>query len=146
MRHKHVQNVPSSPVVAVGAVVFKDHKVLLIQRANPPAKGLWAIPGGSVELGETLQQAAEREIQEETGINIQAGEPILTFDLIERGPAGRVRFHYVIVDLNADYISGEPQPGDDAALAAWISAAELNHLTLSGKTRELLKTRCGFGP
>ena len=96
-------------------------------------------------MGETLQQAAEREIKEETGIVIRAGEPILTFDMVERDPQDRVRFHYVIVDLAAEYVSGEPQPGDDAADARWISARELDNLALSAKTRKLLKTRFGFG-
>jgi ADP-ribose pyrophosphatase len=106
---------------------------------------LWAIPGGRIELGETLQQAAEREIKEETGVIIRAGEPILTFDLVERDPDGRVRFHYVIVDLAAEYVSGEPQPGDDAADARWVSVREFDNLALSAKTRELLNTRFGFG-
>jgi 8-oxo-dGTP diphosphatase len=136
---------PGRPVLAVGAVVFKDGRVLLVKRGRPPAKGLWAIPGGGIELGETLQQAAEREIKEETGIVIRAGEPILTFDMVERDPQDRVRFHYVIVDLAAEYVSGEPQPGDDAADARWISARELDNLALSAKTRKLLKTRFGFG-
>jgi 8-oxo-dGTP diphosphatase len=136
---------PCRPVLAVGAVVFKDGRVLLVQRGRPPAKDLWAIPGGGVELGETLQQAAEREIKEETGVIIRAGEPILTFDLVERDPAGRVRFHYVIVDLAAAYVSGEPRPADDAAAARWVSAAQFGNLALSTKTRELLNTRFGFG-
>ncbi|MBW2239305.1 MAG: NUDIX hydrolase [Deltaproteobacteria bacterium] len=98
---------PSAPRVAVGAVIFKESKVLLVLRSKSPAQNQWSIPGGCVELGETLQEAAEREILEETGIFIRAGEPVYTFDVIERDDSGRIRFHYVILDLAADYISGE---------------------------------------
>ena len=136
---------PDHPRVAVGAVVFKDEQVLLVRRGQPPAKDLWASPGGSVRIGETLQEAAEREILEETGIQIQASKPIYTFDVIERDPAGRVQFHYVIVDLAADYVMGEPSPGDDAVEARWISAEEINDLPVSVATVKLLKTQFGFG-
>lgn len=136
---------PERPQVAVGAVVFKDDRVLLVRRGRAPAKGMWAIPGGSMELGETLQAAAEREIFEETGIMIRAGEPVFTFDVIERDDDGRIRFHYVIVDMLADYISGALRPGDDAVEARWVSAQALNGLNVSSRTRQFLKERFEFG-
>jgi 8-oxo-dGTP diphosphatase len=142
---KHHTIYPTHPRVAVGAVVFKGDRVLLVRRGRAPAKGLWAIPGGSMELGETLQAAAEREIFEETGIMIRAGEPVLTFDVIETDNDGRIRFHYVIVDMIADYIGGGLHPGDDAAEARWVSAQALNRLNVSSRTRQLLKERFGFG-
>lgn len=131
-------NSPSFPQIGVGAVVFKDGKVLLVKRGTPPAQGLWAIPGGRLELGETLQQAAEREILEETGIVIHAAKPIYTFDVIERDEAGKVQFHYVIIDLEAEYIRGEPRANDDAHEATWISSNELSSLQVSEKTTRLL--------
>lgn len=136
---------PDRPRVAVGAVVFKDSRILLVRRGHAPAKGLWAIPGGSMELGETLQEAAEREILEETGIHIRAGDPILTFDAIEQDEDGRIRYHYVIVDMVAEYVGGELCPGDDAVDACWVSADALNRLDVSIRTRKLLKERFGFG-
>jgi len=136
---------PQIPRVAVGAVVFKNGRVLLVQRAKPPAEGKWAIPGGSVEIGETLQQSAEREIYEETGIRIKAGKPVCTFDVIERDPTGRIRFHYVIVDLLAEYVEGEPRAGDDAAQVRWVSAGELERLPLNATSRRLLRERFNFG-
>ncbi|MEE9536098.1 MAG: NUDIX hydrolase [Desulfobacterales bacterium] len=136
---------PGNPRVAVGAVVFKDERVLLVRRGQPPSEDLWAIPGGSVEIGETLQEAAEREILEETGITVRAGEPVYTFDVIDRDSAGKIRFHYVIVDLAADYVTGEPKAGDDAAEARWVTAQEIDALQVSPPTLKLLKTKFGFG-
>lgn len=136
---------PSEPRVAVGAVVFNDDCILLVRRGNRPARGQWAIPGGSVLLGESLSQAAEREILEETGIRIAAGEPAFVFDVVERDDAGRIRYHYVIVDLDATYHSGDLCPGDDALEARWVAEAEMAGLDVSLPTRQLLSRRYHFG-
>lgn len=136
---------PSLPRVAVGAVVFKDERVLLVRRGQPPAQDLWAIPGGRIEIGETMQQAVEREIFEETGITVRALDPVYTFDVIDRDEHGRPRFHYVIIDFTADYVGGQIKAGDDAAAARWVSADELGSLKVSSKTRQLLKTQFDFG-
>jgi ADP-ribose pyrophosphatase len=137
---------PDRPRVAVGAIVFKEASVLLVKRGKPPSEGVWAIPGGSVQVGETLQQAAEREIFEETGVVIRAAEPVYTFDVIEKGVGGRVRFHYVIVDLSAAWVAGDPRPSSDAADARWISPEQLLQLKdVSRHTVDLLEDRFGFG-
>jgi len=140
-----VHEYPDSPRSAVGAIVIRDDEVLLVQRNNPPGKGLWSIPGGCVELGETLQEAAEREIQEETGIIIRAKKPVYSFDVIERDDQGRTRFHYVIVDLLADYVSGKPDPRSDASEARWVTPRELEGLPVSRITKEVLKKTIHFG-
>jgi ADP-ribose pyrophosphatase len=137
---------PDEPRVAVGAVVFHEDRVLLVKRGRPPSRALWAIPGGGVDLGETLAQAAEREVFEETGVRIRAGAPVYTFDHIERDGAGRVRFHYVIVDLGGEYIDGDIRPGDDALAVRWVAAEELPRLEVSARTLALLNRRFGFGP
>lgn len=129
----------------MGAVVFKEDKVLLVLRGKPPAEKRWSIPGGCVELGETLQEAAEREIAEEAGIVIQAKKPIYTFDVIERDENGDIRFHYVIVDLAADYVSGELRAGDDAVDVSWVSLKDLKNLNVSDATLKLLAQCYGFG-
>lgn len=129
--------------VGVGAVVIRNGKVLLVQRGRAPGRGLWAIPGGSVELGESLQAAAEREILEETGVVIRAGKPIYVFDLIENDALGILKFHYVIVDLKAEYISGEPLAADDAEDARWLAPEDLSSLNVAPVTVELLK-KIGF--
>ncbi len=136
---------PQLPRVAVGAMVIKDGRVLLVRRAQPPSQGLWAVPGGRVELGETLQQAAEREIKEETGLTIHAGQPVYAFDFILRDDAGRVQFHYVIVDLLADYVGGELHAGDDAHEVRWVSPDELDELPVNQTTRQALGNVFSFG-
>ena len=136
---------PNHPRVAVGAVVFREDRVLLVLRGKPPAEKQWSIPGGCVELGETLQEAAEREITEEAGIIIQAKNPIYTFDVIEHDENDDIRFHYVIVDLAADYVSGELSAGDDAVAVSWVSLKDLNNRNVSDATRKLLAQCYGFG-
>ena len=140
------QSAPGSwPQTAVGAVVFRDNRVLLVKRGRPPNKGIWTLPGGRVKSGETLQKAAEREILEETGIVIRAGSPIYVFDYIEKNKIGHLKYHYVIIDLAADYVSGDLNPGDDAEDAAWIAAEKLIDLGVNQRVRDLLKDHYGFG-
>ncbi len=132
--------------MGVGAIVFHEGKVLLVLRGVEPNKGLWAIPGGSLKLGETLQAGAEREILEETGVVIRAGKPILSFDSIRRDEAGRIRFHYVVIDMEAEYLSGEPRGADDAREARWFSPEELASVPVSPTTLQLLRTVGFAGP
>ena len=139
---------PDAPRVAVGAVVIDGGKVLLVLRGKAPAKDMWAIPGGSVDLGETLQAAAEREVLEETGLEIRAGEIIYAFEKIEQDQAGQVRFHYVILDLLAEALdpASPLEPADDVSDAGWFSLADLDHLNLpvSDTTRTLLERAMEF--
>jgi ADP-ribose pyrophosphatase len=139
---------PAHPRVAVGGVVFRHHpgpnaQVLLVRRNKPPALGEWAVPGGSVELGESLEQAVEREIMEETGVAIRAGKVCHVFDDVRRDDSGRIRFHYVIVDLWGEYLSGEPLAATDVSAAAWKTAGELKSLNVNHNTWNLL-CRLGF--
>ncbi len=130
---------PDRPVVGIGAVVVHEGRVLLVRRGAAPSRGLWAVPGGSLELGETLQQGAEREILEETGVAIRAREPIYAFDFFERDGDGRIRFHFVIVDLAADYVAGDVQGADDALEARWLAPEDLEDLPVSHNTLKLLR-------
>jgi len=137
------QRTISSPAVGVGAVVIRSNRLLLVKRGSAPHKGMWAVPGGSVELGESLQQAVERETREETGLIVAARDPIAVFQVIERNDRGAIQFHYVIVDLIADYVSGEAAAADDAADVGWFSAEDLQGVDVSSTTIELLK-KIGF--
>ena len=126
------------PIVGVGAVVFHEDRVLLVKRAKPPNENQWAIPGGKIRFGETLQHAAEREVMEETGVRIQAGKPIHAFDLIQCEDDERAGWHYVVIDLAAVYLSGYPVARDDATEARWFSQQELASYPVNSTTLELL--------
>jgi 8-oxo-dGTP diphosphatase len=138
------ENAPLLPRVAVGAVIKHEGRYLLVKRANSPSRGRWSIPGGKIKPGETMQEAAEREVLEETGLTVKALEPpVMVFDLIERNQDQSIRFHYVIVNLMAVYISGDPVPGSDALEVAWAGVDELDGYNLSVRTLELLKRGLG---
>jgi mutator protein MutT len=117
---------PAHPVVGVGGVVVRDGRALLIKRGHEPRKGEWSLPGGLVELGESLADALRRELREEAGLEITIGPHIETFDRIHRDADGRVRFHFVIVDYLCAAAEGEPVAGTDADAVAWASADELD--------------------
>ena len=129
---------PQQPVIAVGAVVVHKNRILLIRRGKEPARGEWAIPGGRVELGETMQEAATRETMEETGISIRPGKLVYYFETIQPDADGSIRFHYAIFDFMAEYLAGEPNANDDAQDARWVSASDAQVYNLNIKTRDLL--------
>jgi len=131
---------PAVPRVGVGAITIREGKVLLVKRGVEPSKNLWAIPGGTQKLGETLQECAAREILEETGVTIKVGNCVYVFDLIEHDDEKRIKFHYVIVDFEADYVSGEPQGADDALEARWFSVKDLRKFPVAENTLKVLRS------
>jgi ADP-ribose pyrophosphatase YjhB (NUDIX family) len=116
---------PDRPVVGVGAVIVDAGRVLLVKRGSPPLLGEWSLPGGVVEVGETLRAAAEREAHEETGLVVEAGEVLEVLDRIIPGEHGRALYHYVLVDFLCRVTGGELRKGSDAADVAWANPAEL---------------------
>ncbi|WP_093882881.1 NUDIX hydrolase [Syntrophus gentianae] len=130
---------PDCPRVGVGAIVVREGRILLVKRAAEPNRGLWAIPGGSLKLGETLKEGAEREVLEETGIVVEAKHPVYAFDLLERDQEGSFRFHFVIVDMLADYIRGDLKAADDALDARWLLPEDLEQVDLSTSTVKILR-------
>src|SRR5262249_32700075 len=108
-----------------------------IRRGKEPLRGRWVIPGGTVELGETLQEALVREIQEETGVLVRPGDVVLVFDRIQRSQAG-VDYHYVIIDYDCDYLSGEPRAGSDAQDVALVARDDLDAYDLPPQARDLV--------
>jgi len=109
---------PARPMVGIGVVLLKPGAVLLVRRAKQPNAGRWSLPGGAQELGETAEQAARRELHEESGLQV-AGPMLLAanVDSIHRDSAGRVQFHYTILDFAAAWTGGEPRPGGDVSAA-----------------------------
>ena len=116
---------PEAPRVGVGAVVLKDGHVLLVRRNRPPAEGKWSIPGGLVDLGETTEVAAVREVAEECGLTVRLYGLAGVVERIIADPDGRVRYHYVLIDYVATPESGELHAGSDAADARWVPIGEL---------------------
>jgi 8-oxo-dGTP diphosphatase len=116
---------PEAPLVGVGAVVEHEGRILLVQRATEPARGQWSLPGGLIELGEPLERAIVREVEEETGLIV---EPVGLIELLDRiyREGERVRYHYVIADFLCRVTGGELRAGSDAAQARWVERAEWN--------------------
>ena len=130
---------PDRPLVGAGAVIIVDGRVALVRRGASPRKGEWSIPGGLVELGETLRQAAEREALEETGLTVKAGEVLEVFESLERDGEGRVLYHYVVVDFECRYVSGELRAGGDVTEVLWARKDELANLGVSEGARKLIR-------
>jgi 8-oxo-dGTP diphosphatase len=119
-------------------VVVHDGRVLLVKRGKEPLLGRWVVPGGTVELGETLEEAIVREIEEETGLTVVPREVLTVFDRIER-EAGRVRYHYVIVDYLCDYVAGRPKAGSDAQDVALVALEDLAAYDVPPKALEVVR-------
>jgi len=135
---------PDLPLVGVGALVMKDGKVLLVKRQTEPGEGLWSIPGGLVELGETVYEAAKREVKEETSLDIEISELIGVFDSMTYDDAGRLRFHYVLIDYLARPKGGSLKGNAEVADVRWVSVSELGDYELTKILGKLLK-KMGLG-
>lgn len=130
---------PSAPLVGVGVVVLRERQVLLVRRGNPPLKGAWSIPGGMVELGERGAQAAAREVHEETGLHVAIGPLLTTVERIDYDDAGRVRYHYVLLEYLARWQGGEPQAASDATAIIWAAADNLVPYGLWAATYDVIR-------
>jgi mutator protein MutT len=119
---------PERPVAGVGAVIFDEARVLLVKRGHAPLKGEWSLPGGAVELGETLEAAVAREVLEETGLVVEVGALVEVVDRVHRDAEGRIEYHYIVVDYLcrlSERSSEGPAAGSDAADVQWVPIDEL---------------------
>ena len=130
---------PDRPIVGVGAVVVEKNRVVVVKRGKEPLKGQWSIPGGAVELGETLREAVAREAREELGLAVEPGVIVEVFDSIYRDPDGRPRFHYVLVDFVCRRLSGELCAASDISEARWVTLQDLPELKMTSLAEKVIR-------
>lgn len=130
---------PDRPIVGVGAVIVDQGRILLVKRGTQPLLGEWSLPGGAVELGETLRAAAEREALEETGLIVKAGEVLEVLDRIIPGKDGAPQYHYVLIDFLCSVQSGELRSGGDAADVCWAKENQLSKYKLEQPALEVIQ-------
>ena len=129
---------PPRPIVGVGAVVIDADCVLLVRRAQPPLEGQWSLPGGAVEVGETLSSAIQREVFEETGMVVSVGPIVEVLDRIHTDAEGRVEYHYVLIDYLCTAVGGALHPQSDAADATWALRHDLARFSLHTATMSVI--------
>jgi len=135
---------PEAPIVGVGGVIFRDSSVLLVKRGREPGKGQWSLPGGAVELGETLTFALKREILEETSLNIEVGGLVRLLDRIVHDRQKRVQYHYVIADYWGWTVSGKLSPGSDVSDARFVTLNQLKKMGVHHLVEETVHTAIGM--
>ena len=144
--NSHDRGYPDRPVIGVGAVVLVDGQIVLVKRAHPPLMGEWNLPGGGVELGETLEQACAREVLEETGLVVSVGPVIEVFDRIMKDAAGSVQYHFVLVDYLCRAIGGNLCRGSDASDVTLADPAALDRYNLTGKAMDVIARGLSLPP
>jgi 8-oxo-dGTP diphosphatase len=133
---------PDQPLVGVGSIIIEQNRVLLVKRGHAPLAGEWSIPGGVLEVGETLRQAASREAMEETGLTVEVSDLLGVYDRILRDADERTLYHYVLIDFLCHRIAGNPCASGDAVEVRWFERTELQDLALAADTVEVI--RLGF--
>jgi 8-oxo-dGTP diphosphatase len=136
---------PDRPIVAVGAIVVKDGRVLLARRGKEPSYGLWSVPGGAVDLGEGLKPATRREIREECGIEVDLTDVIEIVERMVRDESGRIQYHYVIVDYLARWTNGELAPSSEVLEARWVPPEDFPQYQMTVGTAEVIKRMLAAG-
>ena len=129
---------PEVPLVGVGAIIIEDARVVLVKRGHPPLQDEWSIPGGVLEVGELVREAAIREAREETGLIVEPGELLGVYDRILRNPEKRVQYHYVLIDFLCRRVAGNLAAGSDAGEVLWFPREELPALKLAEDTIDVI--------
>ena len=129
---------PEAPLVGVGVIIIEGDHVVLVKRAHPPLQAEWSIPGGVLEVGELVREAAVREAREETGLIVEAGELLGVYDRILRDASTRVQYHYVLIDFLCRRVAGDLAAASDAAEVRWFTREELPALKLAEDTLDVI--------
>jgi 8-oxo-dGTP diphosphatase len=116
---------PQRPILGVGALIFDEDKILLVERGNEPLKGYWSLPGGVLETGETLEEGIVREVREETGLEVKPLQVLEIFERIVRDAQGAAEYHYVLIDYICCVTGGSLCAADDASQVAWVGCDDL---------------------
>jgi 8-oxo-dGTP diphosphatase len=130
---------PEFPLIGVGSIIIEDDRVVLVKRTHPPIQGQWSIPGGVLEVGELVREAAIREAREETGLIVEPGELLGVFDRVLRDAERRVQYHYVLIDFLCRRVGGQFLAASDAAEVRWFTREELPALDLAEDTLEVIQ-------
>jgi ADP-ribose pyrophosphatase YjhB (NUDIX family) len=130
---------PEVPLVGVGAIIIEDDRVVLVKRLHPPLQAEWSIPGGVLEVGELVREAAIREAREETGLTVEPGELLGVYDRVLRNAEQRVQYHYVLIDFLCRRVAGELAAASDAAEVKWFRREELPGLKLAADTLDVIR-------
>ena len=130
---------PERPIIGVGAVIISGGRALLVRRDTEPLRGEWSVPGGMLELGETLREGVRREALEETGLEVEPGEVLDVFDSIFTDGLGRTQYHYVLIDYLCRPLSGEARPGSDVSDVRWVSANALGAMGLRESIEQVVR-------
>ena len=130
---------PEQPIIGVGAVIVSGGRVLLVRRDTEPLRGEWSVPGGMLELGETLRDGVRREVLEETGVEVEPGEVLDVFDSIFTDGLGRTQYHYVLIDYLCRPVSGEARPGSDVSDVRWVGVEALSAMGLRESIEQVVR-------
>ncbi|HXM41897.1 MAG TPA: NUDIX hydrolase [Bryobacteraceae bacterium] len=130
---------PKRPILGLGALIFKRDKILLVERGKEPLKGYWSLPGGVLEIGETLEQGIIREVREETGLEIQPLKVVEIFERIVRDAQGAAEYHYVLIDYICRVTGGTLQAADDASQVAWVERSKLSTYRITAGTLPVIE-------
>jgi ADP-ribose pyrophosphatase YjhB (NUDIX family) len=130
---------PETPLVGVGAIIIEDARVVLVKRGHPPLQAEWSIPGGVLEVGELVREAAIREAREETGLTVEPSELLGVYNRVLRNAEQRVQYHYVLIDFLCRRVAGELAAASDAAEVRWFTREELPALRLAEDTLDVIR-------
>jgi 8-oxo-dGTP diphosphatase len=130
---------PERPMVGVGAIIFRGEQVLLVKRGTEPAYGKWSVPGGLVEVGESLREAVLREVQEEVGLTVAVRDLVVALDRVIRDETGRIEYHYILLDFLCDSQDGEPSPDSDALDCRFVPVGSLSQYEMTRGTEGAIR-------